>query len=110
MPKKPTKKATSKSKPGSTLQKGLNEDSERDQSWGPTYNQLPKSKPEPKRIIFRLYECVIHLEQAEKHLNGVGIFPTNIDATELNDAKEIIDGLRRQYVAAWNEMQKEAGL
>ena len=70
----------------------------------------PEPKAEPKRIIFRLYECVIHLEQAEKHLNGVGIFPTNIDATELNDAKEIIDGLRRQYVAAWNEMQKEAGL
>lgn len=68
-------------------------------------------KAESKVVVFRLFECVVHLEIALKHLNQVGIFPgPENEALELkrlmSHAISNTNQLCNKYKAVWGAMPK----
>lgn len=72
--------------------------------------EIPLTKEKP-RVVFRLFECLVHLEQAREHLLKVGIFAEGekeIESTrqELQLVTSDISVLRDKYQKQWSEMQK----
>lgn len=110
MPKKPETKTAKKvavSKPAASVK--------------PTEKPLasPVASAEPKRVVFRLFECVLRLEIAAEQIGGVGILPailgdnstSTADVSKLNrelgDLQNAIKSLGKRYRDAWAEMQRE---
>ena len=60
-----------------------------------------------RKPVYRIFECVVHLEQAIKHLEGVGITPPILQETSEARRKMIAD-LRQQladYKAYWANLR-----
>lgn len=69
----------------------------------------PVLKEDPKVIIFRLFECVVHLEEALAQLKKVGIFPgEQVDdlKRKMSHALTNTESLYKDYLALWGGMQK----
>ena len=62
--------------------------------------------------MFRVFECVVHLEEALAQLKKVGIFPGGIAGRpqRLEDSLvtviNLTDSLYKEYLAIWGMMQK----
>lgn len=78
----------------------------------PTLVQKP---PEEKKVtvtVFRVFECVMYLEDASRRLNQVGIFPGPESQAEklqakLKVAKQAVDDILKDYKNLWMEMQAQ---
>lgn len=70
------------------------------------------SKPKSKATVFRMFECIIHLEIALESLNKVGIFygPEAL-AREMVEKKRAAEGLIRElltdYKQEWDRTEAE---
>lgn len=61
--------------------------------------------------VFRLFECVVHLEIALAELKKVGIFPGNSEVSErmMRGHTELVarlDDMYKDYLRFWGEMPK----
>lgn len=71
----------------------------------------PVLKEDPKVIIFRLFECVVHLEESLTQLKKVGIFPGPQEQADelkrkMSHALTNTESLYKDYLALWGGMQK----
>lgn len=71
----------------------------------------PGKEPEPKVVVFRLFECLVRLEEASNQISHVGILPgpedkANVFQTKLKTAKAAVDDILKDYQAAWGVMMK----
>lgn len=65
------------------------------------------AKNDDRRPVYRVFECVIHLEQAIRHLEGVGITPSLLQETS-ESRKKIIAELKQQladYKLYWSTLR-----
>jgi hypothetical protein len=68
----------------------------------------PLVKVEAPRRVFRVFECVVHLEQAAEHLSKVGIFPAaKADELKLqvNRLELEAKALAKTYRELWGAME-----
>src|SRR3990172_716859 len=70
-----------------------------------------RSKLDPKVTVYRVFECVVHLEVALAQLKAVGIFPGPADRAE--SLRKQVLGLQvntemilKQYLEIWGEISK----
>lgn len=68
-------------------------------------------KPEPKVVVFRLFECLVHLEVALVQVKQVGIFPgPEKDAEDLKTRHTLLVGklesLYHDYKVIWGALPK----
>lgn len=66
---------------------------------------------EPKVTVYRVFECVIHLEEALAQLKRVGIFPgVGADPATLKAKQATLvagtESLLKEYQALWGAMSK----
>lgn len=71
----------------------------------------PAKKEEPRVVVYRLFECLMRLEEASNQISRVGIFPgpedkANVFQYKLKTAKAAVDDILKEYQTAWGAMQK----
>lgn len=72
---------------------------------------LKKADLEPKVVVYRVFECVVHLEVALAQLKAVGIFPgpelkAQVTKANLSDVVQRVENLYKDYLTTWGEIQK----
>lgn len=78
----------------------------------PVKKSEPVEKPkevEKSRIVFRLFECLVHLENAGLEVSKVGIFlgDENGMRGRLAAVKQELASLTETYKKLWAEMQQK---